>query len=58
MEKYLIINIRFGWIYLVLCYRKWGSFVPRRINTDTVEHRLENSRQSVGGGNSPTTIMQ
>ena len=30
----------------------------RRTNTDTVEHDFGNSRQSVGGGNATTVIMQ
>ena len=34
------------------------SFVPRRTNTDTVEHHFENSRQSVGGENTPIAIIQ
>ena len=32
-------------------------YVPRRTNTDTVEHHFRNSRQSVGGGNSPIAII-
>ena len=34
------------------------SFVPRRTNTDTIEHHFGNSRQSVGGGNAPTAMQQ
>ena len=34
------------------------SFIPRRTNTDTVQHHFGNSRQSVGDGNAPTAIMQ
>ena len=45
-------------MYSVLCYRKWGSFVPRRINSDTFEHHFGHSRQSVSGGNASTAIIQ
>ena len=57
MEMYTIINIGFGWMNSVLCYQKWGMFVPRRTNTDTVEHHFGNSRQSVSGGDVPTAII-
>ena len=58
MEKHSIINIRFSWLYSVLCYWKWGSFDPRRTNTDIIEHHFGNSRQSVGGGNAPTAMQK
>ena len=41
-------------MYSVLCYRKWGKFVPRRTNTDTVDYHFGNSRESIGGGNAIT----
>ena len=34
------------------------SFVPRRTNTDIVEHHFGNSRQSIGDGNTPISIIQ
>ena len=59
MEKYTIVNNRFGYMYSVLYYQKWGKFYfSRRTNTDTVENHFGNPRQSVGGGNATTVIMQ